>query len=249
MPDFRQILYTHYVSRYKGESSQLEARALRSFYEWSDYKIAPLLNGVNDSASILEVGCGTGNMLKYLERIGYKHVKGIDISEEQIEIARSRGCDAELTDAFVFLQERKELVDIIFGLDFIEHFRVDELMELLRMIYERLNDGGKIILQTPNGEGLFPGQVVYGDLTHLTIFTPASLQQLLTEIGFCNYQFYETGPVEKNIQGRIRLLLWQFIKLGANAIRKVETGKSHAIWTENMICYCEKPPQSKKYTR
>jgi hypothetical protein len=39
----------------------------------------------------------------------------------------------------------------------------------------------------------------------------------------------------------LRLLLWQLIKLIANTVRKIEAGKSQTIWTENIICYSEKP--------
>jgi hypothetical protein len=112
-------------------------------------------------------------------------------------------------------------------------------MLLAKLLYNALEDRGILIIQTPNGQGLFLHQVIYGDLTHLTVFTPESLRQLFSLAGFADFRFQETGPVGKNLYGKIRLILWKVIKKLANGIRKIETGKSQEIWTENMICYCK----------
>ncbi len=39
---------------------------------------------------ILEVGCGTGRVLKYLLDNGYKNITGVDISEKMLEIAKNK---------------------------------------------------------------------------------------------------------------------------------------------------------------
>ncbi|MFB0508915.1 MAG: hypothetical protein ACETVX_00300, partial [bacterium] len=59
--------------------------------------------------------------------------------------------------------------------------------------------------------------------------------------GFEEIKFYETGPVPKNIKGKIRVILWSMIKGLANAIRIIETSKTQEVWTENLICCCRKP--------
>jgi hypothetical protein len=98
-----------------------------------------------------------------------------------------------------------------------------------------------LIVQTANGAGLLPGQVIHGDLTHQTIFTPGSLGQLLQAVGFDTLSFYETGPVPIRVRGRLDVALWRGIKAVANAVKQVETGKRQAIWTENFICRAFKP--------
>jgi len=241
VPDFRQTLYDHYVSRFTGKESQLRADSLLSYLTWSEYKFAPLLEGLEPDSTILELGCGPGYMLEFLKRCGFRQVKGIDVSREQVQLARSRGSNAEVTDVFEYLNGRHEAIDAIIALDFIEHFHKEELIALMPLVLESLKKDGRLILQTPNGEGLFPRQIIYGDLTHLTILTPSSLQQLLEEVGFHDFRFYETGPVPKNMMGKLRLLLWQMIKFAANSVRKIEAGTSQAIWTDNMICCCSKP--------
>src|SRR2546425_4514291 len=51
--------------------------------------IAAYVHRINDSPSILEVGCGTGILLKLLARFGFKRYHGIDISAEAIGAAAS----------------------------------------------------------------------------------------------------------------------------------------------------------------
>lgn len=241
MSDFRTTLYDRYVSTFKGRDSQLSADSLSSYFARCEYKFLPLLERLRPESTILELGCGSGYMLEFLKRCGFTQVKGIDISKEQVELAINRGHDAEVADVFNYLNGKDDTFDAIVALDFIEHFHKEELMTLIPLIFRSLKKSGTLILQTPNGEGLFPREIIYGDLTHLTIFTPNSLRQILKETGFQGFRFIDTGPVPKNIMGRLRLLLWRLIEFLANTVRRIEAGKSQAIWTENMICYCEKP--------
>ena len=240
MPDFRDSFYHHYVSKFKESGSQLDGDAVNYYFRWCEDKYLPLFKGMGPDANILELGCGPGYMLEFLRRQGYRYVKGIDISKEQVDLAKERGCDAEVINVSEFLGRTEEVFDAIIALDFIEHFQKEELIPLVQLIFKSLNNGGRLILHTPNGAGLFPGQIIYGDLTHLTIFTPHSMKQLLKAAGFNNFAFYETTLVPRNILGGFRLLLWKMIKFFASSIRRIETGKVQTIWTENMICACEK---------
>lgn len=240
MTDFRANFYDQYVSRFKGIDAALSRESQSSYFTWCEYKFLPLLEGLRPEAKILDIGCGSGAMLEFLKNQGFNNVQGIDISKEQIDLAIQKGYDAEVQDVFDYLNNKPEMFDAIIALDFIEHFHKEEMLELAQLLFNSLTNGGRLILQTPNGEGLFPRQIIYGDLTHLTIFTPNSLKQLFLKVDFHEFYFYETGPVPKNLTGRVRLLLWKIIKYSANLIRKIESGKSQTIWTENIICYCVK---------
>lgn len=238
--DFRKELYNRYVSTFKGESFEENMDALRSHWAWCEHKYLPILNQLRRDDSILELGCGAGYMMEFLRKRGFSKVQGIDISEEQVSLARKRGLDANVEDALLFLESKSESYDAIIALDFIEHFSRDELMRLLPLISRALKTNGMLILQTPNGQGLFPRQVIFGDLTHLTVFTPESLGHLLKLFNFDCVEFSETGPTPGKLTGKIRAGLWGLLKLMANIVRRIETGKSQQIWTENMICCCRK---------
>jgi len=238
--DFRAKLYENYVSKFKSKDST-NRNFEKSVYRWYEYKYFPLLNGLDLDARILDLGCGAGLMLRFLADKGFTSAKGIDISEEQVALATCRGLIAEVADIFEYLINKVNYYDAVIVLDVIEHFSKDELIILIPQIYNSLRDGGRLIIQTPNGEGLFSSQIIYGDLTHLTVFTPGSMEQLLRIFGFSDFAFYETGPVPKDLLGMLRIILWSIIKFIMNIIRFVEAGKSQVIWTENMICYSKKP--------
>ena len=236
MPDFRKTLYDRYVSDFKALGQQRDRSTV-----WAAHKLGPLLNGLDTTASILELGCGDGRMLEFLSQRGFTDTQGLDISEEQVLLARDRGCRAIVADGLRYLTEHPGRFDAILALDFVEHFHKDELVDLSSAMFQALKPGGRLILQTPNGQGLLAGQVVFGDMTHLTIFTPNSLRQLLQRTGFREFAFQETGPVPAGAVGLLRTGLWHAIKSVAAAIHRIETGKSQTIWTENLISYCERP--------
>lgn len=232
--DFRRALYARYVSTFKGSQGG-------DSFAWWDHKYLPLLNGLAPEAHILEIGCGAGGLLAYLARRGFSHAQGIDISAEQISLARARGARADQADAFEFLACQAEQFEALIAVDVLEHFSRDELLRLAPLLHRVLRPGGRLLVQTANGAGLFPGQVVYGDLTHLTIFTPESLGQLLHQAGFTRLQVFETGPIPLRLRGKVNLGLWRAVASVASAVRQVETGKRQPIWTENFICLAYRP--------
>jgi 2-polyprenyl-3-methyl-5-hydroxy-6-metoxy-1,4-benzoquinol methylase len=234
--DYRADLYRGYVSTFKGERGGDDGVFL-----WWDHKLLPLLASLDRSAAILDLGCGSGALLDYLGRRGFSQACGVDVSAEQIELARKRGVRAEQHDALAYLATNRERFDAILAVDVFEHFTRDELGRLVRQLVSALKPGGRLIVQTANGAGLHPGQVIYGDLTHQTIFTPESLGQLLRSVGFDALAYYETGPIPVRARGKLDVALWSAIKVLANAIRHVETGKRQTIWTENFICRGLKP--------
>jgi 2-polyprenyl-3-methyl-5-hydroxy-6-metoxy-1,4-benzoquinol methylase len=223
------------VSAFKGETT---GRAPDS---WWDHTFLPLLAGLDRSAPVLDVGCGAGGLLAYLGRRGFSHALGVDISAEQVALAQANGVRAQAGDVFDFLAQRQGEFQAILAVDVLEHLTRDELVRLAPLLYAALQPRGRLIVQTANGAGLFPGQVIYGDLTHMTIFTPESLGQLLRPAGFVDLTVYETGPIPIRLRGKVDVALWTAIKMVASAVRRVETGKQQAIWTANFICRALKP--------
>jgi hypothetical protein len=137
---------------------------------------------------------------------------------------------------FDYLPAQPGTFAAIVAIDVLEHFTRDELVRLAPLLAGALQPGGRLLIQTANGAGLFPGQVAYGDLTHLTIFTPESLAQLLRPCGFRNYVFDETGPIPLRLRGKVDVVLWRLMTALARTARRIETGKHQTIWTENFIC-------------
>ncbi len=234
--NYRKQLYRNYYSKFNSFISNYNEKELLSLYAHYDRKIYPVIKNFQKECAILELGCGPGFLLDYLKIKGFTNCLGIDISPEQIELAKAKGHNVQVNDVFDFLKNSPEKFDLIFALDFIEHFTKSELIELASLIYKSMNEKGMLIIRTPNGQGLFPGSIVYGDLTHQTVLNPNSLSQLLLQCGFQNFKFLENGPVAKDFKGMIRLFLWKAIKSSLNFIKIIESGGKSDIWTQDFYC-------------
>jgi 2-polyprenyl-3-methyl-5-hydroxy-6-metoxy-1,4-benzoquinol methylase len=238
--DIRIKLYDHYVSKFKTNQNQRDERHVRAYSSWCRFKYLPILREINHDDPILELGCGPGYFLEFLTSQGFTNSHGIDISKEQIELAASRGLSANVADVFKFLSNQQERYAAIVALDFIEHFTKQELITLFPLINKNLRKNGVFLVQTPNGQGLFPGQVIYGDLTHSTIFSEDSLSHILCFTGFKNIHFSETGPAPDNLEGKVRTVLWKIIRAIIRIIRQIEAKNCSKLWTESFICWCSK---------
>lgn len=243
MGDFRDVLYERYVSDFKSDLL-LDDRALHEYWRWCDVKLLPLVSELPRDAAILEIGCGPGYFLHYLSRRGFTAARGVDISAEQVALARKRGVAAEVRDVYAELSDRQGALDLIVALDVVEHFSKEENLRLFAAMRDALRPDGLILLQTPNGEALMPGPNIYGDLTHLTIFTANSLSQILRRTGFRRAAFFETGPVAKNVAGLVRLLVWRLARFSAGIVRFAECGSRQRVWTQNIICRASQAPET-----
>ena len=170
------------------------------------------LTALDRRAPVIEIGAGAGHFLAYLRQKGFAHLTG----------QPNATCGA------------------VVAIDVLEHLTKPELLAFFQESLRALQPGGILLVQTVNGQGLFPGQIAYGDLTHETILNPVSLSRTLTMIGFTNLTFHESGPLGCTKVDGLRRLAWRMIKRGLNFIRWVEARKRQDLWTENMICVSHK---------
>jgi 2-polyprenyl-3-methyl-5-hydroxy-6-metoxy-1,4-benzoquinol methylase len=238
--DFRPLFYSKYVSKFKRENLVVSEADDRAYARWADYHYYPHLSHLRTDAAILDLGCGPGRTLAYLRSKGHINAKGIDLSAEQVAVARSRGLDAFVGDIGAYLSSTQDLYDAMIMIDVVEHLTKTELLTLFPLISSRLKPGGVIVIQTVNGEGLFPLQIMYGDFTHVTYLTASSIEQLLLVTGFARVTALGTPPVPRGFRGILRSLAWKLIEFEATMVRRIETGKRHRIWTENMVVSARK---------
>lgn len=94
---------------------------------------------------ILDVGCGTGLNLQYLEKYG--HAQGVDMSPEALEFCRQRGVTNVTLHEADELPFESESFDLVTAFDVIEHIEDDRgaLEEFKRVI----RPGGTLLIYTP----------------------------------------------------------------------------------------------------
>jgi len=176
-------------------------------------------------ARILDIGCGLGDLLIFLQDRGYRRACGIDRSPQMVEWARRRGARAvEQGDMFERLRGARGEFDCILAMDVLEHLRKDELVLLMDAVHEALRPGGCFLAHTVNADGFSWGRMRYIDLTHEIAFTRYSLSQLFTIAGFRESFYYPMEPAAPGLRGLLRTAGWKGIRLAAGLWYHVETG-------------------------
>lgn len=234
---YRDKLYSTYVSsniaHIFGEAN-IKKIEKQQFPSWGKHysKLLP----DNKHASIIDIGCGSGSFVYFLKKLGYENASGIDISPEQVQVAKNLGLkNVECSDNMTFLKGKQNTYDVVIAKDLIEHYPKESIMELLDLIFDALKPGGKVIIQTPNAESPFGSRFRYYDFTHSVAFTKSSLSQVLRASGFETVNFYAMGPVPHGIKSFIRFLLWNIILAIIKLCMLVETGSADGIYTQTII--------------
>src|SRR4051794_18464806 len=102
---------------------------------------------VDRTVNILELGCGSGILVGALIRSGYSNVRGIDVSPEQVQLARSRGLSSvEQRDLIVELPSLATAsLDVVVAFDVLEHIPADHLFTVVSEMHRVLKAGGKLV--------------------------------------------------------------------------------------------------------
>ena len=187
------------------------------------------------SGRCLDVGCGSGEFMRLLGELGYESVQGVDLSPEQVELARTVGAVVHHGEARSFLKHNRGW-DLITALSLIEHMTREEAADLLDKAFDALHPGGRIIVLTPNAQSPFACQMRYGDLTHEWIYTPHALISLLSHCGFIECRAYSIAPVVHGPLSLLRRIAWGAISLALTGYWLVEGGTTGGrIFSREMI--------------
>jgi cyclopropane-fatty-acyl-phospholipid synthase len=103
---------------------------------------------LNGQEKVLDLGCGWGSMLKYLQDTGHRgELTGFTLSKEQLAYDRQTlGLDVSLTN-FITEPFAQAPYDRIFSIGSLEHVRPAELTALYQKIYDALLPGGLAVHQ------------------------------------------------------------------------------------------------------
>ncbi|MGG9964521.1 class I SAM-dependent methyltransferase [Ferruginibacter sp. SUN106] len=175
------------------ESKYFSARNVDvSFYD--TYKIPNYLAKVlptDREANILDIGCGLGQYLNEVNKLGYKKTLGIDISDESIKACKDKGINVlKIEDVISFSKSVTEKFDFITMSHVLEHVDKDKIIDTLIAIKTSLlKKGGAFVVMIPNGQSNTGGYWMYEDFTHSTLFTAGSIIYVLKSAGFEEINF------------------------------------------------------------
>ncbi len=193
------------------------------------------------SAKILDVGCGNGSIVYWLQNRGCEFAEGIDINREKIDAAVNLGVkNLHHGDAMSFLRDKNGHYDVIFFLDVIPYLNQEEVRELMTKIYESLKSGGVFIVKSANSESPMAGNLEYGRFGKQLHVTETNLKNMLGVIGFKKVGAYPLRPVVHGVLSFVRFCLWFVIEAFLKFYRLVETGAKKGIFTQSMIVAARK---------
>lgn len=173
-----QQLTDNYMSKVYSRSNKLDGQftgMIKNYKRMYD-KYMPL----DRDAIIVDIACGAGQFLKYLQHEGYNRYIGIDHSVEMVNYVKSNITTQVLKrDAFDYLKPISNFYDVIVANDFIEHIPRDKGIEFVKIVYKALKPGGRIILKTGNMAAFGGLVILYNGLDHECGYTERSLYALL----------------------------------------------------------------------
>lgn len=120
--------------------------------------------------NVLDVGCGSGVITKYLSDFG-ANAYGIDSNVEAINFAKSK-FESDNCKFFCCLVDENYQIDVsmdkIYCLELLEHIYYPQGLEMLRIFHKILKPGGKVFLTTPNYHSMWPIIEFLMDKLHLS---------------------------------------------------------------------------------
>lgn len=134
------------------EMKQEKSWLAETFY--SDICFA--LHKYSSGKRILDVGCGNGDLLDFLDKKGFKTV-GIEPSGEAVRKAQSKGLSVYGTDLCSFTESRKsgkkEKYDAVLLMNVLEH--VPEPLKAIKIAKKLLVKNGILCIKVPNDFSAF----------------------------------------------------------------------------------------------
>lgn len=140
---------------------------------------------------VLDVGCGTGLLVKFLNEKGLE-AQGCDVEKEAIKFAQKANKKGSIKRCSATkLTYQKNSFDLVTNISVIEHLNKNEAIQFIKQAKKVLDKNGWLFIITPNFQSplrclLKDNWFAYSDPTHKYFYTPSSLAKLLTQHGFTN---------------------------------------------------------------
>jgi SAM-dependent methyltransferase len=136
-----------------------------------------MVKTIQDGEKVLDIGASNRNLQDRLKRHFPRLIyKSMDVDREQFH-------------DYYSLEEIQESFDVVFLFEVIEHLGLEEGVQLLKRVYGFLNEGGRLILTTPN---VFNPSRFWRDATHKVAYCYDELGGLLLAQGFQVKVMYRT---------------------------------------------------------
>ena len=154
---------------------------------------AQILQFIPKDAHVLDVGCSSGNLMRWIKELCNAQVYGIEANKYSAEVAIKRGFDVQCCTFEDYSPNVQEQFDVIIFADVLEH--LINPGAALQKAHQLLKENGIVITSIPNIAhwtirlNLLSGKFEYEpigllDATHLRWFTQKTLYRLFSKTNF-----------------------------------------------------------------
>ena len=155
-------------------------------------------NTVRDVGVVCELGCGPGQVARYLKDRGV-NVRGIDLSAEMVRVATrlNPGIPFEQGDILSLNLEDDSLAAIVLFYSII-HIQREDVTRALQEMNRVLTPGGRLFLAFHGGEGELHRDEWYGETVSIDfrLFQGNEMSSYLQAAGFEDIKMVERAPYE-----------------------------------------------------
>jgi len=192
MPE--KILADYYANHFASQRHLLGQRLNAGM----NFSVLKKILNPSRGISVLDAGCGYGFLLRLLRDKWQADVTGVEISRREIFHAKDTLGLAKIHPSLDEIPSDR-LFDLVTCFEVIEHIR--EPVPFARELLKRVAPGGRLVVMTDNfgssaarGMGCeFPKWIPHSHISH---FTPETLEKCLNRAGADNVSFYSHTPWE-----------------------------------------------------
>jgi trans-aconitate methyltransferase len=220
----------------------LEDGALYARYKRSlSRTYGDLVRSLPEGSAVLDLGCGSGNLLDWLSSYKNVDLTGVDSSPALVSEATRRFPSAKIVfdDGLAFLRKHDRVFGGIFCTDVLEHIPGDDhLFEWMKAARRALVPGGFFCCRVPNAASLTGTYSRYIDVTHVRLFSSYSLRQMFEAADFDDISMV---PVHTgHVLGQIRLGMEALLH---RAVFRICARGKESIFTANISAVARRPSQ------
>jgi ubiquinone/menaquinone biosynthesis C-methylase UbiE len=155
-------------------------------------------NNLKGKEVVCELGCGPGQVARYLKDRGV-NMCGIDLSSEMVRVAGRLNPDIPFSQGDMLaldLPDESLAAAVLFYS--IIHIKKEDVTPALREINRVISQGGTVFLAFHGGEGELHRDEWYGEAVSIDfrLFEPAEMARYLEAAGFEGIQIMERAPYE-----------------------------------------------------